>query len=125
MSEIFIIKLHCFLNRYRHLSQTFSVPLSQVVGRLFVHCKEPEQMKHVLDFITDPINRFRRQVFSVLHLFDTSAVDVAVCIPIGLHAVTILFIGRMLEVFVDAVAYLDIFVWFLTGEIDETHAIIP
>lgn len=85
-------------------------------------------MKHVLDFITDPINRFRRQVFSVLHflhLFDTPAVDIAVCIPIGLHAVTILLIGRMLEVFVDAVAYFDIFVWFLTGEIDETHAIIP
>ena len=82
-------------------------------------------MKHVLDFITDPFNRFRRQVFSVLHLFDTPAVDVAVCIPIGIHAVTILLIGRMLEVFVDAVAYFDIFVWFLTGEIDETHAIIP
>jgi hypothetical protein len=82
-------------------------------------------MKHVLDFIIDPINRFRRQVFSVLHLFDTPAVDVAVCIPIGLHSVTILLIGRMLEVFVDAVAYFDIFVWFLTGEIDETHAIIP
>lgn len=116
---------HFFPNQYRHLSKSFSVPLSQVVSRLFVDCKAPEQMKHALDFIIDPINRFRRHMFPMFHILGSPPV-VAVCTPSGPHAVLFLLIGRMLEFFVDAVVFFDIFVWFATGEIDsETHAIIP
>jgi hypothetical protein len=35
-------------------------------------------------------------------------------------------LGQFLEFFVDAVVFFDIFIWFLTGDIDvDTHAIIP
>jgi hypothetical protein len=53
-------------------------------------------------------------------------VDIAVCVPSGPHALLILYLGRILEIFVDGVVFLDIFVWFLTGDIDvDTHAIVP
>ena len=113
------------INSYRHLSKTFSVSLSHVVGRLFVDCKAPEQMKKALDFITDPINRFRRHMFSMFRIFGPPPVDIAACIPSGPHAMLFLLIGRTLEFFVDAVVFFDIFVWYLTGDVDETHAIIP
>ena len=109
-----------------HLSGTFSISMSQIVGRLLVNCKAPEQTKHHLAFITGQINQFRRHMFDMLPLFGPPPVDIAVCIPSGPQALVILQFGRMLEIFVDAVVFMDIFVWFLTGDIDvDTHAIIP
>jgi len=109
-----------------HLSETFSISLSQIVGRLLVECKAPEQTKHHLAFITDQINQFRRQMFDLLPIFGPPPVDIAVCIPSGPQALLILHFGRMLEFFVDAVVFVDIFVWFFTGDVDAvTHTIIP
>mmetsp|Transcript_25511 Transcript_25511/g.61348 ORF Transcript_25511/g.61348 Transcript_25511/m.61348 type:complete len:886 (-) Transcript_25511:178-2835(-) len=109
-----------------HLSETFTISLSQIVGRLFVNCKEPEQMKNHLAFITDQINGFRQHIFDMFPLFGPPPVDIAVCVPNGPQALLVLHLGRMLEFFVDAVVFMDIFVWFLTGDIDvDTHAIIP
>ncbi|KAL7534830.1 hypothetical protein ACHAXR_011306, partial [Thalassiosira sp. AJA248-18] len=109
-----------------HLSETFSISLSQIVGRLLVHCKAPEETKHHLAFITNHINQFRRKLFDAFPLFGPPPVDIAVCIPSGPQALLILHFGRMLEFFVDVVVFMDIFVWFSTGDIDiDTHAIIP
>mmetsp|Transcript_19636 Transcript_19636/g.41394 ORF Transcript_19636/g.41394 Transcript_19636/m.41394 type:complete len:877 (+) Transcript_19636:270-2900(+) len=109
-----------------HLSGSFSISLSQIVGRLLVDCKAPEQTKHHLAFLTDQINRFRRHMFEHLPIFGPPPVDIAVCIPSGPQALLLLHFGRMLEFFVDVIVFLDIFVWFLTGDIEhETHAIIP
>ena len=49
-----------------HLSKSFSIPLSQIVGRLLVDCKAPEQVKNHLTFFTDHINSFRRHLFDIL-----------------------------------------------------------
>ena len=109
-----------------HLSGSFSVSLSQIVGRLLVNCKQPEQTKYNLAFITDQINQARRHMFDMFPLFGLPPVDIAVCIPSGPSALLILHFGGYLEWFVDGVVFADIFVWFLTGDIDiDTHAIIP
>jgi len=113
-----------------YLSETFSISLSQIVGRLLVDCKAPEQVKHHLAFITDhilpKINQFRHHMFDMLPIFGPPPVDIAVCIPNGPQALMLLHFGGMLEFFVDAVVFMDIFVWFSTGDIDiDTHAIIP
>ena len=49
-----------------HLSKSFSIPLSQIVGRLLVDCKAPEQVKNHITFFTDQINSFRRHLFDIL-----------------------------------------------------------
>lgn len=126
----YALSSHCCLtscNSFsRHLSATFSIPLSQIVGRLFVDCKAPEQINQQLAFITDQINRFRRHIFDIIPILGRPPLDIAVCIPSGPQALLILRFGQFLEFFVDAVVFLDIFIWFLTGDIDvDTHAIIP
>ena len=109
-----------------HLSESFSIPLNQIVGRLLVECKAPEQTKNHLAFIMEQINNIRRQVYDAFPIIGAPPVDIAVCIPSGPQALFILYLGRMLEIFVDGVVFLDIFVWFFTGDIDvDTHAIIP
>lgn len=109
-----------------HLSESFSISLSQIVARLLVNCKAPEETKNHLAFITDHINQFRRHMFEVFPIFGPPPVDIAVCIPSGPQAAIILHFGRMMEFFVDVVVFMDIFVWFLTGDIDiDTHAIVP
>ncbi len=109
-----------------HLSESFSIPLSQIVGRLLVECKAPEQTNHHLAFIMDQINHFRRHIYDTIPILGTPPLDIAMCIPSGPQALFILYVGRMLEIFVDGVVFLDIFVWFFTGDIDvDTHAIIP
>ncbi|KAL9184152.1 hypothetical protein ACHAXT_002238 [Thalassiosira profunda] len=109
-----------------HLSGSFSITLSQIVGRLLVNCKNPKEMKHHLAFITDHINQFQRGLHDMFPLFGPPPVDVAVCVPSGPQALLILHFGRMLERFVDVVVFFDIFIWFLTGDIDiDTHAIVP
>mmetsp|Transcript_19794 Transcript_19794/g.39594 ORF Transcript_19794/g.39594 Transcript_19794/m.39594 type:complete len:830 (+) Transcript_19794:198-2687(+) len=109
-----------------HLSESFSIPLSQIVGRLLVECKAPEQTNNHLAFIMDQINQFRRHIYDTIPILGTPPLDIAVCIPSGPQALFILYVGRMLEIFVDGVVFLDIFVWFFTGDIDvDTHAIIP
>lgn len=110
----------------RHLSKTFSIPLSQVMGNLFVDCKAPEQINQQLAFITDQINRFRRHLYDILPLFGRPPVNIAACIPSGRQALLILRFGHFLEYFVDTVVFLDIYIWFFTGDIDvDTHAVIP
>ena len=109
-----------------HLSESFSIPLSQIVGRLLVECKAPEQTNNHLAFIMEQINQFRRHVYDTIPILGTPPVDIAMCIPSGPQALFILYVGRMLEIFVDGVVFLDIFVWFFTGDIDlDTHAVIP
>lgn len=108
------------------LSKSFSIPLSQIVGKLLVECKAPQKTNNHLAFITEQINNFRRHVYDALPIFGAPPVDIAVCVPSGPHALLILYLGRILEIFVDGVVFLDIFVWFLTGDIDvDTHAIVP
>lgn len=109
-----------------HLSETFSVSLSQIITRFLVDCKAPEQMKNHLTFITDQINEFRRHISNAFPLLGPPPLDIAICIPNGPQALLIMHFGRMLEFFVDGVVFIDIFVWFLTGDIDiDTHTIIP
>ena len=55
-----------------HLSKSFSIPLSQIVGRLFVDCKAPEQVKNHITFFTDQINSFRRHLFDILPILVSS-----------------------------------------------------
>ena len=109
-----------------HFSGSFSISLSQIVGKLLVECKTQEKTKNHLAFITDQINNIQRHLYKILPILGPTPVDIAVCIPSGPHALLILHFGRILEIFVDGIAFLDIFVWFLTGDIDvETHAVIP
>eukprot|EP00804_Cyclotella_cryptica_P004665 CCRYP_018241-RA/>CCRYP_018241-RA protein AED:0.03 eAED:0.03 QI:1086/1/1/1/1/1/4/195/610 len=109
-----------------HLSETFSISLSQVVAKLLVECKAPEKTKNVLVFISDRINEVRRNIFDLLPILGPKPVDIAVCIPSGPQALLILQFGLFLERFIDTVVFLDIFVWFFTGEVDiDTHLVVP
>ena len=110
-----------------HLSETFSISLSQVVAKLLVECKFPEKNKNLLVFLSDRINEVRGNVFDMLPILGAKPVDIAVCLPSsGTHAALILQFGLLLERFIDTVVFLDIFVWFFTGDIDiDTHQVIP
>lgn len=109
-----------------HLSESFSIPLNQIVARLLVECKAPEETKNHLAFVMEQINNVRRHIYDAFPIIGAPPVDIAVCIPSGPQALFILYLGRMLEIFVDGVVFLDIFVWFFTGDIDlDTQAIIP
>jgi len=109
-----------------HLSETFSISLSQVVAKLLVECKAPEKTKNLLVFISDRINEVRGNIFDLLPILGPKPVDIAVCIPSGPQALLILQFGLFLERFIDTVVFLDIFVWFFTGEVDtDTHIVVP
>jgi len=109
-----------------HLSETFSISLSQVVAKLLVECKAPEKTKNLLVFISDRINEARNNIFDMLPILGPKPVDIAVCVPSGPQAIVILQFGSLLERFIDTIVFLDIFVWFLTGDIDiDTHLVVP
>lgn len=109
-----------------HLSETFTISLSQVVAKLLVECKTPEKAKNLLVFLLDRINEVRDDIFDALPILGPKPVDIAVCVPTGPQAMLILQFGTLLERFIDTVVFLDIFVWFLTGEIDiDTHLVVP
>jgi hypothetical protein len=109
-----------------HLSETFSISLSQVVAKLLVECKAPEKTKNLLVFISDRINEVRGNIFDALPILGPKPVDIAVCVPSGPQAILLLQFGTLLERFMDVVVFLDIFIWFLTGEIDiDTHRVVP
>jgi hypothetical protein len=83
-------------------------------------------MNQQLAFITHQVNRFRRYIFDIFPVVGVPSVDVVNCIPSGPQAFLILRFGQFIEFFVDAVVYFDIFIWFLTGDIDiDTHEIVP
>ena len=109
-----------------HLSETFSISLSQAVAKLLVECKAPEKTKNLLVFLSDRINEIRGNVFDALPILGPKPVDIAICVPSGQQAFLILQLGSLLERFIDTVVFVDIFVWFFTGEIDiDTHLVIP
>lgn len=79
-----------------HLSGTFSISLAQIIGRLLVECKAPEQTKNHLKHITTQIKKNRRHFFEMLPIFGPKPADITVCIPSGPQALLILQFGRML-----------------------------
>ena len=105
----------------RYLFGTFTMSLTQILS-LLVECKEPEQPK----LVSSLIKNFRQLVFDILPLVGSSPVDLAACIPSGPQATVVLLFSQLLEKSIDAIAFFDIIVWFLTGDIDiDTHEIIP
>jgi len=100
------------------LSNTVSITLSEIIGRLLVECKAPEQTKNHLAFIASKFNMIRRNFLDAFPVFGEIPADVRVCIPSGPQAHLLLSFGKVLELFVDFVAFADIFIWFSTGDID-------
>lgn len=108
------------------LSNTVMLTLSEIIGRLLVECKAPEQTKNQLAFIATKINVMRRNFLDAFPIFGEIPADVGVCIPSGPQDHLLLTFGKVLELFVDFVAFADIFIWFSTGDIDaKTHSVIP
>lgn len=109
-----------------HLSRSFSISLPQIMTMLIVECKPDEKTKNRLALITDKINQLRRQIYDFFPFVGPKPVDMGICIPSGPQASLVFSMGRMMEVFADSVAFIDIFVWFATGDIEaETHIVIP
>ena len=109
-----------------HLSETFSISLSQVVAKLLVECKAPEKTRNLLVFLSDRINELRGSIFDALPILGPKPIDIAVCVPSGHQAMLIIQFGSLVERVIDTVVFVDIFVWFLTGEIDmDTHLVVP
>lgn len=105
------------------LSNTVMLTLSEIIGRLLVECKAPEQTKNQLAFIATKINVMRRNFLDAFPIFGEIPADVGVCIPSGPQDHLLLTFGKVLELFVDFVAFADIFIWFSTGDIDaKTHS---
>ena len=109
-----------------HLSETFSISLSQTIAMFLVECSAPEKTKNLLIFISRHINEIRDNIFDALPILGPKPADIAVCVPSGLQAMLILQFGSILERFIDTIVFLDIFVWFMTGDIDvDTQLVVP
>lgn len=103
-----------------HLSGTFEISLTQMISSLLVECDQAVMER--FRFLTrkgKPVRRFIGQIF---HLPN---VELAECHPTNPAARLVLQSGKMFESAIDIVCFLDIFVWFFTGELDAEGVIVP
>lgn len=110
-----------------HLSETFKISLTQIISRLLVDCQErdAEITKHFA-FITDRVHDIHRRLFEAIPVLLPPPDDLIpmICVPMSASAKLFLQVGGMLEDFVDVVSFVDIFIWFFTGDLDVTTGVI-
>jgi hypothetical protein len=111
------------LNESWRLTGTFKVPLKQIIGRLFIDCEVPQVTRHLLSFVTKRVGKLRKNLSHKFPSLLPPPEDLMLCVPASSSAV--LLFGSLLEIFVDVVAFLDIFIWFSTGDLDAAGIIIP
>ncbi|KAL3941758.1 MAG: hypothetical protein SGBAC_003937 [Bacillariaceae sp.] len=103
-----------------HLSGTFEVSLTQMISSLIVECDQA--MMERFRFMTRKGKPVRRFIGKLLKLPN---VELAECHPTSPAARLVLQSGKMFESAIDVVCFLDIFVWFFTGELDDNGVIVP
>jgi hypothetical protein len=114
-----------------HLSESFKISLTQIISRLLVDCKEDNAEEFIskhFTFITDRVHDIHRRLFEAIPLFLPPPDDLIrmICVPSTASARLLLQLGAMLEDFVDVVSFVDIFIWFFTGDLDvQTGVIVP
>lgn len=93
------------------LSGTFDLRYTHMTRRLLVECQQKGR----------PI---RRWIGKLLHLPQADRI-LDTCRPFSASSRLCLHIARASEISIDVVCFLDIFVWFFTGELDSQGVIIP
>jgi len=109
-----------------HLTQTFYLSISQVLGRLFVDCgNTKEDTRRKFKFVTD--------IFEEWHVGLSKAIPLVpypkdslwiLCTPTSNFSKFLLLLGSTMQVFIDVVSFLDIFFWFFTGDLDAATGIV-
>jgi len=102
------------------LSDTFKVSYTQMISSLLVECN------------VEMMDRFRKQTRQakpirqwIGKLLKLPNVELATCMPSNPTSRLFLRMGDAFESFVDIVCFLDIFVWFSTGELNDQGLVVP
>ena len=114
------------LNASWHLSGTFNITLTQIVSRFIAEC-DPKVMHRRFGFVTKWAEDVRRSVANVVPLIPPAAEDwtKTICVPSSATSKLVLKLGGAVESFIDVVGFLDIFIWFQTGELDAKGVVVP
>lgn len=107
------------------LTGTFRVSLTQIIARLFIYCDQPSLMKERLKFATQGAEATRKFIERIVPFLPKSPEPVTICTPSSVWAKLFLHFGGALESFIDIVSFLDIFIWFFTGELDDKGVVVP
>jgi hypothetical protein len=102
------------------LSGTFQVSMTEMMSSLLVECDQ--NMMKRFRFLTRQGKPIRRLVGK---LFRLPNVEYADCMPTSPASKLFLSMGAVFESAIDIVCFLDIFVWFFTGELDVNAVVIP
>lgn len=99
------------------------VSITQIIRTSLVNCEHPERIRRRLAVVTQLVNGIQRHISNVMPI--VAAPPLAVCVPSSTSAALLLQFGRLLEHSIDLVSFLDIFIWFYTGDLDESGVIVP
>eukprot|EP00980_Cylindrotheca_fusiformis_P024992 scaffold12868_cov96-Cylindrotheca_fusiformis.AAC.1 len=102
------------------LTGTFEVSFTDMISALLVECDQ--KMMDQFRSMTRKSKPIRRFVGRILHLPN---VELAECMPTSPSSRLFLSMGKLFESGIDVVCFLDIFVWFFTGELDANGVIVP
>ena len=102
------------------LSGTFEVSTTDMFASLLAECDR--KMSKQFRFLTSRGRKIRALVGKILR-FPNS--ELAECLPSRASSKLILLIAGIWESVIDAVCFIDIFVWFFTGEIDIDGVVVP
>jgi hypothetical protein len=106
------------------ISGTFKVSLSQIITRILIECDYPETQRKHLSLFTDQIDRIRKKLSDAFPLLPPPE-TLVVCLPASTSATLFLAFGNLVDNFIDIVSFLDIFIWFYTGDLDSSGVVVP
>mmetsp|Transcript_15096 Transcript_15096/g.37201 ORF Transcript_15096/g.37201 Transcript_15096/m.37201 type:complete len:942 (-) Transcript_15096:1725-4550(-) len=108
-----------------NLTKTFRMSITQIISQLTVHCDRPKDTQNHFRFITDRVDDIHKAMSNAIPLIPRPQEKWLLCVPTSFSARTFLFFGYWLESFIDVVSFVDIFIWFFTGSLDERGVIVP
>ena len=108
-----------------NLTKTFRMSIRQIISQLMVHCDRPKDTQKHFRFVTDRVDDIHKALSNAIPLIPRPKEKWLLCVPTSFSARAFLFFGYWLESFIDVVSFVDIFIWFFTGSLDERGVIVP
>ncbi|KAL3894731.1 MAG: hypothetical protein SGARI_007652, partial [Bacillariaceae sp.] len=88
-----------------YLTKTFQLSITQVISRLFIHCRHPKDTQKLLKGITGHIDNWHKALATALPIIPFPQEKWIVCVPTSLSASIFLQLGFMMETFIDVVSF--------------------
>ena len=109
-----------------HLSGTFKISFRRIISKMLVECDNAFVKNKVsLKFLHNIAHGIHKHLSHLVPILPPPEEQFVTCMPSSTTSALFLEVGSGIQHFIDLVGFMDIFIWFFTGELDVNGLVRP